>query len=160
MLGSPTEVLEDSSSNAESEMADTEPGGCGSQPGSSRGVVRQSDEQQSNVPKKKKKVDGTDNELSDKTCNREEINFINESPMTKPSTPSTSLISFGHWMAHVIAGLHPSLERAWTKQVIKMTLLGQYRRWFLFILVNCLEIFMLGYISCISQYIQELTHVS
>ena len=160
MVGSSDELLEDSSSNAESEIAETEPGGCGSQPGSSRGVVRQSDEQQGNVPKKKKKVDGTDPELPYKTCNSEDIHFLSESPMTKPSIPSSSLISFGHWMAHVIAGLHPSLEREWTKQVIKMTLLAQNRRWFLFILVNCFEILMFGYISSISQYIQELTHVS
>ena len=177
MLGSPAEVLEDSSSNGESEMGDTEPGGCGSQPGSSRGVVRpllkqpshhkkkrkvddtdtelseklvkanktstregislnqsrgvvrHSDEQLSNVLKKKKKVDGTDPELSEKTSSREGIS-MHESPITKPSTPSTSLTSCGQWVANVTAGLHPSLERAWTKQVIKMTLLGQYRRCF------------------------------
>ena len=47
---------------------------------------------------------------------------MKQSAITKPSTPSGSLTSFGEWVADVTAKLHPSLESAWREEVIKMTM--------------------------------------
>ena len=69
----------------------------------------------------KRKVDDPDTNLSEKTSTSEGIS-MNQSPITKPPTLSSSLNSYGQWVANVTAGFHPSLEIAWTKEVIKMTM--------------------------------------
>ena len=129
--GAPAEDLEDSDSNAESGLGDSLPA-SGSQTGTSgysRGVVRQTHKEMCKgvLKKKKRKVDESDTELSDmlleanKTSTREVISLV-QSAINKPSAQSTSLASFGQWVANVTAGLHRTLEHAWTKEVSKTSM--------------------------------------
>jgi len=121
-------ITQSNSSNDDSDMGDSL-AASGSQPGGSRGVVRQSQKQMTKVlTKKKRKIEvDTDSQFSEKlvesnkSSTREVISLI-QSAIDKPSTPSTSLISFGQWVANVTSGLHPTLENAWTKEVSTNTM--------------------------------------